>query len=229
MSPSPAEKHLCFQLERSLKEAKSNNTNPARILNIGAGHSLSIEQYLTDSRCDFICDRIDVVDCTVVHHSVEKCWQCSVESMTPVDSNKYNAAFSNYVLEYIPDLHKAAQEVYRTLKPSGKFISSIPNVNSPEVYISKITPMWLRYKLRRYDRVYQPLYKYTSINELINIFESAGFHTLEVKYFPHIELYLKRWSSFFGKLGNIYDRTVSSFNINNLMGSTCIMFEKAVH
>ena len=59
------------------------------ILNVGAGKSLSIENQLDGDANSYIYDRVDVEDCTVEHPRVQNCYNCSVESMDPVDNNKY--------------------------------------------------------------------------------------------------------------------------------------------
>ncbi len=69
--------------------------------------------------------------------------------MHPVKSNKYDAAFSNYVLEHVQNLNKAASEVYRVLKPGGIYVTSVPNPAAPEFLLSKLTPMWFHELIRR--------------------------------------------------------------------------------
>lgn len=45
----------------------------------------------------------------------------------PLDSDHFDFAFSNSVLEHIPELQPVLNEVGRTLKPGGSFIFTVPN------------------------------------------------------------------------------------------------------
>lgn len=225
ISATLAEKELCKQLLKNLKEIKSNGITTPKILNIGAGRTIVIEEFIAGNVNDFICDRIDVDSAKVSHPNIGKCWEGSIESMSPVESDNYYVAFSNYVLEHVPDIRKASMEIFRILKPSGRFIATIPNVNAPEFVMAKLTPLWL-HKIVRRGEAWETHYAFSSINDLVAIFEASGFNTLDVKYYPHIELYLERVSPILGILGRIYDKTISSLKINRLMGSTCVVFEK---
>lgn len=222
--PTPTEKCLVDQLIGLLQEVRSSNNTPPRILNIGAGRSLSIENQLTDAGCDYICDRVDIDDCEVVHPCVEKCWRCSVESMSPVSSNRYIAAFANYVLEHVPNLNKASLEIYRVLKPSGIFAASIPNPSAPEYFLAKYTPLWFHKMIRRRE-TWKTYYAYKNIRDLINIFESAGFRTIMTEYYSIIQAYLGRFP-FLNLLAKSYDKIVSVSRIKRLMGNVCVIFEK---
>ena len=104
----------------------------------------------------------------------------------------------------------------------------IPNPNAPEFLLAKITPLWF-HKVARGNSThtaFETHYAYKSINELIQMFQSSGLILAEVRYYPILELYLERLSPFMGKLGKIYDSTVSSLNIHRLMGNVCIIFQK---
>ena len=93
---SPAEKELVRQLNDFL-DGKDNNINIPSILNIGAGQSTSIEKQLSSFECKYQCDRIDIEDCRVTFPTVRHCWISSVEEMTMLGSNTYEASFANYV------------------------------------------------------------------------------------------------------------------------------------
>ena len=221
---TPAEKYLVEQLIRFIKREKGDSIVPLHILNIGAGRSLSIENQLTNAGCKYTCDRVDIADCTVVHPSVDKCWRCSVESMSPVMSNKYSAAFANYVLEHILNVNKASREIYRVLKTCGILIASIPNPAAPEFLLSKLTPLWF-HKMIKGKEVWETYYAYNSIKELIKIFELAGFHTIEIRYYTFLEFYLAKLP-LLGMFGKMYAKIISSLKIKSLMGNVCAIFEK---
>ena len=222
---TPCSKYLREQLAKTLRIYKQNNVATPRILNIGAGRKYFVENYLTyDARCDYICDRIDVDDCAVTHPSVENCWRCSVELMSPVDSNKYHAAFANYVLEHVSDLHKAAREIYRVFKPAGIFVVTVPNTTALEILLAKHTPLWF-HKMIKGGAAWETHYAYNNIRELIEIFELTGFHIVEIKYQPYVEHYLSLFPPL-NLLGRLYDKTISYFKINRLMSGACLVFKK---
>ncbi|OOP56894.1 MAG: hypothetical protein AYP45_06480 [Candidatus Brocadia carolinensis] len=200
-----------------------NDVSP-RILNIGAGKTTWIENYLKDTKCNFICDRVDADDCTVNHQFVEKCYRCSAETMSPLDANKYQIAFANWVLEHVSDLYKVSSEIFRVLRPSGIFITTIPNPTSFEILLSKWTPFWF-HKIVRGNNAWETHYAYSSVRELIEIFESAGFKVVEIKHFPFIEGYLSLFP-FLGILGKLYDKIISYMNIKRLMSNICLTFAK---
>lgn len=48
----------------------------------------------------------------------------------PLESQSIDIAICSEVLEHIPDIQKAVNELYRVLKPGGKILISMPNKNS---------------------------------------------------------------------------------------------------
>ena len=172
---APAHKFLITQLIEVLNNKRLERAVSPRILNIGAGRSLGIEKRLTSAGCNYICDRLDIDIHKVEHPFVDKFWNCSVESMTSVNSNRYFAVFANYVLEHVFDLHKASREIYRVLKPSGRFIASIPNPTAPEFQLAKHTPLWFHKMIRR-GEAWETFYSYKNIRELNNIFILSNFN-----------------------------------------------------
>lgn len=221
---SPGAKYLFEQLAITLKNLKQNEMVSPRILNVGAGKTIWIEDYLKNAKCNFICDRVDIDDCTVIHQSVEKCYQSSAESMSPIDSKKYQIAFANWVLEHISDLHKVSSNIFRVLKPSGIFITTVPNVAAPEILLSRCTPLWF-HKMIRGNEAWETHYAYSNIRKFCEIFESAGFRVVEIKYFPFIDGYLSLFP-LLGIVGKLCDKLISYINIKRLMSNVCIKFEK---
>lgn len=52
-------------------------------------------------------------------------------SALPYNNNSFDKIFSTEVLEHIPNDLEALNEIYRVLKPGGKFIITVPNHNYP--------------------------------------------------------------------------------------------------
>ncbi|GBD96843.1 MAG TPA: SAM-dependent methyltransferase [Nitrospirae bacterium] len=232
MIQTQANKYLIQRLGRELRRYVSSTTYTPRILNIGAAKTIYIEDDLSSDGCVYVADRIDVDDCTVTHPYIRQCWKCSVESMDPVNSQQYDFAIANWVLEHVSDLNNASREIYRILKPSGKLIAAVPNPAAPEFLFARLTPFWVHKIIRGQNadadetyHTYHTCYAYDSIKQLLEIFKQAGFREIEIKYFPTIESYVSRFP-FLNFSGKLYDNIISSLKIKPLMGHVCVLFEK---
>ena len=88
----PAGNHLVQQIYNCYLDItclERDNSLPIPILNIGAGRRFAIEKQLYIRGCKYVCDRIDVDDCYVAFPTIGHCWMCSVEDMTPVETDGY--------------------------------------------------------------------------------------------------------------------------------------------
>lgn len=221
---TPAEEHLVNQCALFLKK-QENIKKTNRILNVGAGESLSIEKQIEMLGVNYLCDRVDMEDCSVKHPSVANCYQCSVESMNSLEVNAYALAFANFLLEHVQNLEKAASEIYRVLEPGGRFITTVPNPAALEMLLSKQTPLWF-HKIVRRENAWKTYYKYRNINQLVRIFEGVGFRLVDVESYSFVQGYLYKFPVM-GLLGRFYDKIVSDLKIRRLMGQSCITFEKS--
>ncbi|MBE7445020.1 MAG: methyltransferase domain-containing protein [Planctomycetia bacterium] len=134
---TPAEKYIIETLKSYLCEHYKKDSELPIILNIGAGRNVVIENQLVNSGCTFVCDRADIDNFQISNDYMGNCHLCSVESMHPIKSREYNAAFSNYLLEHVRDLNKVASEIYRILKNRGIYVTSVPNPTAPEFILAK--------------------------------------------------------------------------------------------
>lgn len=178
---TPAEIHLVNQTCTFINNY-TNDANPCRILNIGAGLSLSIEKQISCRGVKYVEDRIDIEDCKVAYRTIRQSWTRSVENMKPVAS-KYPLAFANYVLEHVQDIHKAASEIARVLHPSGTFVTTVPNPSAPEFIVARHTPLWFHKKIRHAE-AWETIYAFNNISELLKVFERNGLVTMDVRYWP---------------------------------------------
>ncbi|MDX9855587.1 MAG: methyltransferase domain-containing protein [Candidatus Moranbacteria bacterium] len=224
---TPAEKYLIKKVVELLKQSDKKNS-PTKILNVGAGKSIVIEKSIHNGfGNDFVCDRVDVIDCQASHPVIEKCFTASVESMPEIKSNDYQIGFANYVFEHISDLNRAASEVARVIKPSGFFITSLPNPSAPEFILSKYTPTKFHQIIKgdgEGGHAHETHYAYKNIKEFITTFEKY-FSAVEIKYWSNTLGYLYRFP-IVNIISKIYDKVVNYFNIKMLMGNVCIVFKK---
>jgi ubiquinone/menaquinone biosynthesis C-methylase UbiE len=52
----------------------------------------------------------------------------SAEDMSAIDSNSIDQIISADTIEHIPDVYKAAHEMYRVLRPAGRLVMNTPNI-----------------------------------------------------------------------------------------------------
>jgi SAM-dependent methyltransferase len=220
---TPAEKYLIQKLA-SFLTLHGADMKIHRILNAGAGSSISIEQQLTKVGCSYICDRIDIENCNVDLSAVGECWQCSIDDMKPICSGRYIAVFTNYVLEHVENIRGTSQEIYRVLAPGGLFIATVPNTLAFEFVLAKHTPLWF-HKLVRGGHGWETKYAYNRITELIDVFLDHGFRLEEEKRWPYLYGYLWKYP-ILNRLGLLYDKTITLSKHKRLMGNVCLSFQK---
>ncbi|PIY95964.1 MAG: hypothetical protein COY66_05510 [Candidatus Kerfeldbacteria bacterium CG_4_10_14_0_8_um_filter_42_10] len=223
---TPAEKYLIQKVVDALKVA--GPLDVPKILNLGAGKSIVIEESVAKGNNKFICDRIDVIDQHQSHPSIGRCFIGSIESMPDLKTESYLVAFANYVLEHVADLEKAIVEIKRVLKPGGLLILSLPNPSAPEFIVSKYTPTWFHQFIKgkgRGKEAYETHYAYKSIKDLIRIFQKNNFLMVETKYYPFSYGYLYRFPVI-NLASKIYDKIIGCLKVKILMGNVCLVFKK---
>jgi SAM-dependent methyltransferase len=144
--------------------------------------------------------------------------------MKPLERAQYEAAFANYVLEHVPDLDRAASEIFRILKPGGILVTSVPNLTAPEFVIARHAPARFQHFMTR-GKGFHTCYAWNTIDELSGVFEAAGFAVDEARFWAFTEGYLWRYPVI-NLLSRLYDRIVSGAGIKRLMGNVCITFTK---
>lgn len=222
---TPAERALVRRLAEEIRTRDPGGAGePVRILAVGAGRSLSVEDQLSEAGCRFVSDRADVEDCRVQDPRVDRCWICSAEAMEPVPTAAYDLAFANYVLEHVPDPAAAAREIHRVLRSGGVFIASFPNPLAPEFRLAAATPLWFHRRVRG-EEAWETHYAYGTVENLVRLFEAAGFRTAALERFPFLEGYLGRFPGL-GALARAWDRRLRSGERTGAMGQVCAEFRR---
>jgi ubiquinone/menaquinone biosynthesis C-methylase UbiE len=225
---SPAERRLISALQKELPTLPQ----PIRLLDVGANTSIVIETALQNAGIRFIADRIDVLPCelTQPYPWLGKAYQASVEDMTLLSTQSYQAAFANFVFEHIEHLDKAAQEVARILVPQGLFVCTVPNPQAPEFWISRHTPQWFHQYMKGHGEgdeaeAHHTHYEYASVRQLISTFEKSGLKLERIWYDPTTYVYLHRFPviKYFSRM---YDWCIRLLGWKRLLGAVCLVFKK---
>ncbi len=219
---TPAEQYMIEVLRAYLRQIPDGK--PAKLLNVGSGKSTVIEKELLRGEKPFVCDRVDIVRHVIDEPFTGECFHCSVESMDMVQTDSYDAVFSNYVLEHVGDVSSAVRELYRVAKPGGMCVLTVPNPTAPECRLAKHTPFWFHKIFQGPDAV-ETVYAFNDIGMLTRLFTDAGFVARDAGYWSFALGYLHRFALLcpFGKL---YDTIVNAVQLKRFMNNVCLVFSK---
>lgn len=223
-SVTPAYVYLLNTLKEFLKAFQSDNDAKPVLLNIGAGTSNLIELRLSETGVGFECDRIDIEKAGVSGYGIRNVYQCSVEDMRVLESAQYDAAFANYVLEHVPEIDKAASEIFRVLKPGGLFVTSVPNPTAPEMLISRMTPLWI-HKMIAGRNAFETHYSFNNIDSLCRTFERCGFARRDVYYRSYLYGYVERFP-LINKIASLYDWILNRIGTEKCLDYVCVVVKK---
>lgn len=96
-------------------------------------------------------------------------WKGDIENM-PVESNSVDRVISNCVINLVPDKRRAFAEIYRVLKPGGKFtISDIVSVGEIPAEVRRDLELWAGCVAGALDR-----------QEYLRIVQETGFKNVKV-------------------------------------------------
>jgi arsenite methyltransferase len=96
-------------------------------------------------------------------------WKGDIENM-PIESNSVDRILSNCVINLVPDKRKAFAEMYRVLKPGGKFtISDIVSVGEIPDDVRRDMELWAGCVAGAVDK-----------EEYLNIVREAGFKNIQI-------------------------------------------------
>jgi len=175
---------------------------------------------------------IDISEEVLTNPNLDEAYQCDITNM-PFEDNRFDLAYADYVFEHLSDPIKAAEEIYRVLKPNGSLLIRTPNCWHYTIIVSRYTPHWihtfLRLKLqgKHEEDTFKTYYRCNTRSQLTQVFEKAGF-TLE--YLEMVEKepsYLMRWGWTF-MLGLFYERLVNSTRwLENFKANIFAVFRKA--
>jgi ubiquinone/menaquinone biosynthesis C-methylase UbiE len=142
----------------------------------------------------------DVEDSATARKSglYEKVHTCSANAI-PEENDSFDFCFANSVIEHIPDIDEVLAEVSRVLKPSGKFIFTVPSTGFDG--LMKTSRLWAEKfsggNLEEYSRMMNTrlaVYHYFDRKETEGMLKHVGLEILQEEYyFP--ESAVRMWES----------------------------------
>lgn len=112
----------------------------------------------------------------------------------PEDSNTFDFAFSNSVLEHIPNIEEVIGEVARVLKTGGRFYYTVPNHNFHRNLKGPLTPFG---DLSQYNTMIDERclhLRYWSIDEWRSLLSQYGLEITHHSYYLN-QYNLQKWES----------------------------------
>lgn len=225
-----AEKYL-IKILQNILFAWKHLPQKIKMINLGAAKSTVVETALLSGKkaqeANFICDRVDIEDCQVNEPYVDKSFISALEDLSSIQSNYYDLAFANFVLEHVVKPEKAAQAMTRILKSGGELVLSLSNPLAPEFLLAKLTPTSFHQFFRKedHDEAYPVKYAYKNIKNFIKIMEQSGWVLIDKKYFPATYSYLYRFP-IVNQLSRLYDWILIKTRGTLLMGHVVLQFKK---
>lgn len=154
------------------------------------------------------------------------------DERAPIDDNSVDMVTSHMVLEHISNNDYTMREVFRILKPGGKFISAMPNKFALYALINQMMPTWLARKIlfffipeskgacgfkAYYDRTYYPAMK--------KLLKQYGFKDIEFAFCYHESGYFAFFLPF-GLIALLFDFVMYLFGVKPLCGYFCFTAHK---
>jgi len=153
----------------------------------------------------------------------------------PFDDNSYEIVCSDFVNEHLQKPQKIAAEIYRVLKPGGKYIFRTPNLYHYVSLFAKFTPLFMHKaianRLRSKKRgdtsnIHKTYYRFNSRKACCEILENAGLKILEFFLIEKDPSYGRNLIALF-YIFMFYERLVNSSKIfENIRANILCVAEK---
>lgn len=110
----------------------------------------------------------------------------------PYPDNFFDKICCSEVLEHVEDDKKALKELRRILKPSGRLVITVPNLNFPFLWdpINKIAEIFFKTHITKgfFAGIWNMHLRLYDINEITELVKTAGFEIIKVKTLTHFSL-----------------------------------------
>lgn len=172
-------------LELFKKSVASSIQQDAFVLDIGCGHSDLLQEIYSVTRNTY---GIDPDAAALAQNTTVQNKSVGGSEALPYPDNFFDLVSSAWVLEHLEHPALTFQEIYRVLKPGGKFIFLTPNAANYNVHLIKIIPSKTHgpiakflYKRNEQD-TYPKFYRANNLKKLTNQFTKAGFSSINLRF-----------------------------------------------
>ena len=107
---------LTFGFDKSWRDKAVNNLTGNSVLDLGSGTGAAFEHLI-----NYRTTAIDPDKKMLELNKFENKIQCSAENL-PFRDNSFDNVFCSFVWRNLSDTNKALDEIYRVLRPGGKFV-----------------------------------------------------------------------------------------------------------
>ena len=129
------------------------------------------------------------VDQAILQHPLLKARVIGLCGALPFAADSFDLVTANMVVEHIQDPSTFLADIYRVLRPSGRFIFHTPNSLYYLVCIARVTPEFLKRKLvwilegRRDEDIFKTYYALNTPQRVAHLAKAVGFEveTLRVE------------------------------------------------
>jgi len=131
----------------------------------------------------------------------------------PYPSDTFDFVIANNVMEHITDPHGVYREVFRVLKPGGRFLFKTPNKWHYMPLIARLTPLWFhqyinRIRGRSTEDTFPTKYLANSPGQIRDLAQGSGLHVESIDLIEGRPEYT-RLTAFTYVFGFLYERIVN--------------------
>lgn len=209
-----------------------NATNGAgRFLEVGQGIENATSRVLADLGT---VDGIDPDPSAAGNSAMSHVWDWDESGRFPIADDCYDACVSDYVVEHVDDPDMHLSEIWRVLKPGGKYLFRTPNRWHYVPVAARLTPHSIHLRTANWLRAHGPdasdpfptRYRLNTRLAVRKGGEGHGFRLLELRMIEKEPSYLVRSKAAF-LVGVGYERLVNSTSVlRGLRSNMLVTFEK---
>jgi SAM-dependent methyltransferase len=201
----PSDTHPYRVLDRKIAaEVRRDST----VLEIGCGRTAPCLQKLR-GRAGTLYG-IDLVEFSVLDDDLILLNE-DVTDMKSIAANAIDLSFSRSVMEHVEDVDGAYREIFRVLKPGGKYIFLTPNRYDYASIIASLVPNRFHSRIVRHTEgreeidTFPTFYRSNSFTKIRELSNAAGFEVLELARLGQYPAYLQFSRALFW-LGCLYEK-----------------------